>query len=381
MSAPTSLLDWLLGIMGDPSARAAFQSDPGRYAAQHGFQGLSAADVHDALYLIADNASASYDHEASSLASTHYYPPPQEYDPNQPAEHYLNHYVNNYLNEGDAPMATQTSLLDWLLSLLRDPQAREAFQDDPQRYLERCGFDHASGADLQDALTLISDDDSHRDHRGGGHHESHYPPPHHYSHHSSPAHYLHDYITNNYTTIQEHNTNIDDSVHQHVDTHGGDFNQTIDNDPVVASGDGAVAARGNIDHSTLTSGDGNVVGDGNHAVTGNDNTTSFGSGSANDSDISHSRFGDGSGVSTGGDAYGQHTDNDTRTAVHSSGSGETSVAAAGAHGEADQYADQSAHDNSDHSSYEDNSRTAEHNTYDSDNTDRYSDSHDSDIHH
>jgi hypothetical protein len=275
-------------------------------------------------------------------------------------------------------MATSTSLLDWLLSLLRDPQAREAFQANPQAYLNQCGFEHVSGDDLHDALTLASDDDG-ADH--GGRHHTHYPEPKHYDHHSSPAHYLHDYITNNYTTIVEHNTNIDNSVHQNVDTHGGDFNQVIDNDPVVASGDGAVAAGGNIDHSTVTTGSGNVVGDHNAAVTGDDNTTSFGSGDASNARLSHSSFGDGSGTSIGGDAYGHDTDNDTRTAVHNSGSGETSVNAAGAHGDASQYADQSAHDSSEHSSYDDDSSSREHNTYNSNNTDHYSDSHDTDVHH
>ena len=40
-----------------PDSRAAFQDDPHHYAAEYGFQDLSAADVHDALCLIADNAS------------------------------------------------------------------------------------------------------------------------------------------------------------------------------------------------------------------------------------------------------------------------------------------------------------------------------------
>ncbi|HEY1967612.1 MAG TPA: IniB N-terminal domain-containing protein, partial [Pseudonocardia sp.] len=266
------------------------------------------------------------------------------------------------------PLPTSTSLLDWLLSLLRDPDARAAFQADPQGYLDTCGFHDVSNADVHEALTLISDDD----HRGGGGHHTHYPPPHHYSSHESPAHYLQQYVTNNYTTIEEHNTNIDNSVHQNIDTHGGDFNQVIDNDPVVASGDGAVAAGGNIDHSTVTTGDGNVVGDGNHAVTGDGNTTAFGSGSATDANINHASFGDGSAVSLGGDASGHSTDNDTNTHVHNSGSGDTSVTAAGSHGSAGQYADQSEHDNSTHSNYEDSSHETSHNTYDSNNNEHFS---------
>jgi hypothetical protein len=273
-------------------------------------------------------------------------------------------------------MATTTSLLDWLLSLLRDPEAREAFQRDPEGYLDRCGFSHVSNDDVRDALTLISDDDDRH-----GSHGHHYPPPRHYHHDESPSHYIREYVTNNYTTVEQHNTNIDNSVHQNIDTDGGDFNQVIDNDPVVASGDHAVAAGGDIRDSTVTSGDGNVVGDGNHAVTGDDNTTSFGSGDATNADLSNSRFGDGSGVALGGDSSGYSQDNDTTTKVHSSGSGETSVNAAGSHGDAGQYADQSAHDDSTHSNYEDNSESHSSNSYDSGNSYDSSDSHNTDVHH
>jgi hypothetical protein len=274
-------------------------------------------------------------------------------------------------------MATSTSLLDWLLDLLRDPASRAAFQADPQGYLNTCGFHDVSGRDLHEALTLISDDD----HHGHSDHDVHYPPPHHYEHGDTAEHVLRNYITNNYTTIEEHNTNIDDSVHQNIDTHGGDFNQVIDNDPVVASGDGAVAAGGNIDHSTLTTGDGNVVGDGNHAVTGDDNTTAFGSGDATNANLHNVHTGDGSGLSLGGDATGHTTDNDTTTSVHNSGSGATSVDAAGAHGYADQYANQSEHNDSTHSNYHDDSHNDSHNDYNSANSDHFNDSHDVDIHH
>ena len=274
-------------------------------------------------------------------------------------------------------MATSTSLLDWLLEMLRDPSARAAFQADPQGYLNQCGFHNVSGADVHEALQLISDDD----HHSHSDHNVHYPPPREYHHGDSPEHVLRSYITNNYTTINEHNTNIDDSVHQDIDTHGGDFQQTIDNDPVVASGEGSVAAGGNIDGSKVTTGDGNVVGDGNHAVTGDHDTTAFGSGSATDANINHASFGDGSGLSVGGDASGHNTHSDTTTAVHNSGSGDTSVNAAGSHGYADQNADQSSHNDSTHSNYEDHSQSDSHDDYNSHNSGSYDDSHNVDVHH
>ena len=102
--------------------------------------------------------------------------------------------------------------------------------------------------------------------------------------------YLNTYVTNNY--IDDRDTTVDNSVNQQIDTHGGNFDQDIDVHSTVASGDGAVAAGGDIDHSTITTGDhnqvgdgnvagnGNVVGDHNQAVTGDRDTTSFGHGDA-----------------------------------------------------------------------------------------------------
>ena len=273
-------------------------------------------------------------------------------------------------------MATSTSLLDWLLELLRDPSARAAFQADPQGYLNECGFHDVSGADVHEALTLISDDD----HHSHSDHNVHYPPPREYHHGDSPEHVLRSYITNNYTTINEHNTNIDDSVHQNIDTHGGDFQQTIDNDPVVASGEGSVAAGHGIRDSSLTSGDHNVVGDGNLADTGDDATTAFGSGDASPADVHGLRTGGGSSFSVGGDAGGHSTRNDTTTLAHNSGSGATSVNAAGDHGYTGQNADQHQSDDSTHSSYQDAQHTDSHDMDDSANHASYHDGHDYDSH-
>jgi hypothetical protein len=278
-------------------------------------------------------------------------------------------------------MTASTSLLDWILSLLRDPEARAEFQSDPDGYASEHGFQDLSAADVHDALCLIADNSSASyDHKFSESNDVHYPPPHHTGGGEDAPHYLSHYITNNYKVIDQHDTNIDNSVHQNVDTHGGDFHQVIDNDPVVASGDHSVAAGGDIRDSTVTSGDGNVVGDDNHAVTGDDNTTAFGSGNATDADLGHSNFGDGSGVSLNGDAHGHSTDDDTTTAVHNSGSGSSSVNAAGDHGYADQHADQHESDTSTHSNYEDHSDTDSHGDLNSHNQSSYDDSHNYDEH-
>jgi hypothetical protein len=276
-------------------------------------------------------------------------------------------------------MATTTSLLDWILSLLRDPAQQAAFQVDPQGYASDHGFSDLSAADVHDALCLAGDNQS-QNYRGDHDSHVHYPPPHHYEHGESATHYLNSYITNNYTSIDARSTNIDDSVHQNVDTHGGDFSQNIHNDPVVASGDGAVAAGHDIRDSTLTTGDRNVVGDNNHAVTGSDNTTAFGTGAATNADLSHASFGDGAAASIGGNAEGHAEHNDTSTSVHG-GDGPTSVNAAGDHANANAIDDQHSTDSSTHVVYDDHSHTDSHNELNSHDQAHLNDSHNTDIHH
>ena len=272
--------------------------------------------------------------------------------------------------------SSTTSLLDWILNLLRDPDARADFQADPRAYAKDNGFENLSSSDVYDALCLIGDNQSASyDYRGGG---DHFPPPPHPSHRGDgdgdAARYLNNYITNNYTSIDDRDTNVDSSIHQKIDTDGGDFDQTIDNDPVIASGDGSVAAGGDIRDSTLTTGDGNVVGDNNQAVTGDDNTTAFGTGDATNASFDDARFGEGSAVSLGGNADGSSTDNDTTTSVRG-GDGATSVNAAGADGNADLSANQSETDNSTDSNFDNHSSTDSHNDLNSHNQADISDDH------
>jgi hypothetical protein len=142
-----------------------------------------------------------------------------------------------------------------------------------------------------------------------------------------------------------------------------------------------VAAGGDIRDSTLTTGDGNVVGDDNHAVTGDDNTTAFGSGDATNAHLDHSNFGDGGALSIGGNADGNNTHSDTTTSVHNSGSGATSVNAAGDHADAHQNVDQHQADDSTHTNYDDTSHTDSHNELNSHDNTHLDDHHNTDIHH
>jgi hypothetical protein len=218
-------------------------------------------------------------------------------------------------------MTTSTSLIDFLLNLLRDPEARDAFLADGEGYLSSCGLEDLSSADIQDALVLLQDNQEasfDREYNTGGNSVTvHTPPPPHADHgdHEDAVQYLNNYITNNYVN----ETIIDNSFNQQVDTGGGDFDQDVDIDNTIATGDGAVAVGGDVEDSEIVTGDdnvvgddnvsgsGNVVGDNNDAVTGDDNTTSFGSGDATstsvggDVDVSN-----GGAFSTGGDATGEY---------------------------------------------------------------------------
>ncbi|WP_214371312.1 IniB N-terminal domain-containing protein [Pseudonocardia sp. H11422] len=212
-------------------------------------------------------------------------------------------------------MSAPTSLLDLLLNLFRDPETRAAFQEDPEGFLSSCGLTELTPEDVHDALVLIEDNQTasfERDYNtGGNHNHVQLPPPpkpsDDESNHEAAVKYLNTYITNNY--VDDRDTIVDNSVNQQIDTGGGDFRQDIDVDSVVASGDGAVAAGGDIEDSTITTGDGNVVGDGNNVVNGDDNTTAFGNGNATSTDIDGDvTLGDGAAFASGGNATVDNTD-------------------------------------------------------------------------
>src|SRR5690606_31430708 len=133
--------------------------------------------------------------------------------------------------------------------------------------------------------------------------------------------------------------------------------------------------------STITTGDGNVVGDGNEAVIGDDNTTSFGSGDATSADLSHANVDDGGAISLGGDAHGYNSDNDTNTSVETSGDGDTAVNVAGDGSIAGQAVDQSYEDDSSYSNYEDNSSYDSHDDIGSHNDTRFEENNDVDVTH
>ena len=233
-------------------------------------------------------------------------------------------------------MADNMSLMQFIHELLTNADFRNWFAAEPEQALHEVGLSDVSPHDVQDALTLVQDDNQSADfsrhyntgdnHIGGGnagsndkggseHHVA--PAP---AGHESAAEYVSRYVTNNY--IDDRSTTVDNSTNQQIDTHGGNFDQNIDVHSVVASGDGAVAAGGGISGSTITTGDGNQVGDGNvkgdgnvvgdhnQAVTGSHDTTSFGDGNAASTDVHGDvNVGNGAAFASGGSAAVNNSDN------------------------------------------------------------------------
>jgi hypothetical protein len=237
-------------------------------------------------------------------------------------------------------MAETLSLLEFIQKLFSNEDGvRDLFRENPDQTLADNGLADLTEDDVQDALVLVDDSqtadfsrnydtggnsidfsnanlgsrnsfDNDRDHDddgdGGGH--------------KAAVEHLSRFITNNF--VDDRDTTVDNSVNQQIDTDGGDFDQDIDIDSNVASGDGAVAAD-DITDSNVVTGDDNVVGDGNvigddnvtgdnnDVVSGDGNTTSFGDGDATSTDIGGDvRIGDGGSFSSGsGDTTIDNSDN------------------------------------------------------------------------
>jgi hypothetical protein len=277
--------------------------------------------------------------------------------------------------------------MEFILNLLSDDEARQDFADNPDKALDDAGLGNLSADDVRDALELMHDDsqsaDFSREYNTGGN-EINIAAPEPVDGSESAAEYVSKYITNNYVT-NEGDTITDNSINQQIDTGGGDFDQNIDIDSTVASGDGAVAAGDDIEDSTITTGNDNIVGDnniegdgntsisgdGNSAVVGNGNTTGFGDGDVSSTEIDGDvNVDDGSSFAIGGSSSvdnSNYEDNDTDidNSDHSVND---------SNNETSSWEDNSnTEDNDSYSSYEDNSD----NSYREDNDSTSSDDHSS----
>jgi hypothetical protein len=239
-------------------------------------------------------------------------------------------------------MAETLSLYEFIQKLFTDGELRALFSRDPDQALEEHGLSNLSEDDVQDALVLVDDsqtadfsrnydtggnsiDFSHADfgshNRDGGRDHDDDDHDGDGGGHKAAVEHLSRFITNNF--IDDRDTITDNSINQQIDNRGGIFDQDIDIDSNVASGDGAVAADDITDSNVVTgddnvvgdgniTGDGNVVGDDNEVVQGDGNTTSFGDGDATSTDIGGDvTIGAGGGFASGGDVDIDNTDNST----------------------------------------------------------------------
>jgi len=139
-----------------------------------------------------------------------------------------------------------TSLLEFILNLLRDPAAQQQFTDNPQQALRDHGFDELCAQDVHDALPLVVDNVL-----VGG---TGAPLP-----VAQPGEEPFDiavrqidHIVNNYSYTDSHDTNVDYSVHQTIWTQG-DVNQSFDNDNDTVIANDSTVVEG--DSDTVTASD------------------------------------------------------------------------------------------------------------------------------
>jgi hypothetical protein len=213
--------------------------------------------------------------------------------------------------------ADSYSLLELILELLRDGDEADKFTSDPEKYLEGKGLEGICADDVKDLKALVLDYDTNvkaafgdttfdlgnkgsayggdaGGHDGGPHRRPDYHDDHRGDRHDGDDEDEKDAvikeitnILNNYTytTIDDRDTAFDQSVKQNIFAKG-DVNQEFDYDTTVASGDGAVAAGGDVYGAATgdgaiaaggdidgdaVSGDGNVTGNGNTLVGGDGN--------------------------------------------------------------------------------------------------------------
>jgi hypothetical protein len=287
------------------------------------------------------------------------------------------------------------TLLEFLRSLIFDDEARQEFADNPEQALDDAGLGHLSADDVRDALEIMQDDsqdaDFSREYNTGGNEvniAAPAPVEHHDGGSESAAEYINKYITNNYVT-NEGDTITDNSINQQIDTGGGDFNQDIDVDSTVASGDGAVAAGDDIEDSTITTGHDNVVGDnnisgdgntsisgdGNSAVIGDGNTSGFGDGDVSSTDIDGDvSVDDGSSFAIGGSSSvdnSNYEDNDTSIDASDNSTNDSFNETSDWQDNSDNSSHTSIDDHSNYSNYEDSSD----NSYSEDNDTESHDDH------
>jgi hypothetical protein len=171
------------------------------------------------------------------------------------------------------------SLLDFILNLMRNDDAKAAFATNPDKALADAGLSNVCSEDVSDAMSYVAEyhpvtfvgdrsydvgDTRVSQHASSGHFDGSrddddrgYRPEHHDGgSHAAVVQQL-DYITNNYSYADSHDTVIDKSVNQNI-WNKGDLSQRFDDHSVTAT-DHSVAAGRDI-NGDVANGDDNVVG-------------------------------------------------------------------------------------------------------------------------
>ncbi|MGP3535706.1 IniB N-terminal domain-containing protein [Microbacterium sp. RD1] len=160
------------------------------------------------------------------------------------------------------------ALIEFILSLLRDPAAAAEFQDDPEGTLAHRGLGNASAADVCAVAPIIAE----RPEVAAIAIPRPAPPD------ARPVVREITEITRNFTMVDDRDTVVDQSVNQNIWAMG-DVTQVFDQEAVVASGDESMAAGddatvdNDIDQSTTIGAGDDVVIDGE--VTENTATDSY----------------------------------------------------------------------------------------------------------
>lgn len=196
------------------------------------------------------------------------------------------------------PIQTITdALIAFIMSLLHDPAAQKDFNEDPQGMMYRQGVGDACLADVRSVVPVIVE------HHSVIPHPTPPGPP-------SPNPVIREItrILNQFTTIDNRTTLVDQSTNQNIWTEGGDVMQHFDQTANVASGDGSMAAGHDINHVDSTT-----------TVTAGDISVGNTSGSYNSTD-DHSATGSSTSVDNTG------TSDDAATVAPTDGGGDASLA-------------------------------------------------------
>lgn len=180
-------------------------------------------------------------------------------------------------------MSDTKSLLDFILSLLGNDDAKQAFIANPDQVLANAGLSDVCSEDVSDAMTYVAEyhpvsivgnreynvgndrdygndrnygDDRGYRYDGGRPHDGWRPDPG-LDSHAAAVQQL-QYISNNYTYSDSHDTVIDKSVNQSI-WNDGKLTQNFTDNSVTAT-DHSVAAGRDI-NGDVANGDGNIVGD------------------------------------------------------------------------------------------------------------------------